>query len=233
MKIYKTIVLLIVNLFLLLFLGCQNNQEIDANPQTVLNDSTNRMNDWESFRFRLEHEKGTTTISNGMELRIIEGEVILPRRVKLTGKATVGGQFIALDIILIDEQSYMTNPLTGIWNHIAPEDSPFGNFDVREVIANILKMMENPEFITPPKNEEDLKVKGNVISTVFEPLVGSVDANLNAEVHLEINFMNMDVKSAKIIGRINPLDPQEVIRVIKIWDVDGDIEVNQPIDPLK
>ena len=77
MKIYKTIVLLIVNLFLLLFLGCQNNQEIDANPQTVLNDSTNRMNDWESFRFRLEHEKGTTTISNGMELRIIEGEVKL------------------------------------------------------------------------------------------------------------------------------------------------------------
>ena len=45
--------------------------------------------------------------------------------------------------------------------------------------------------------------------------------------------MNMDVKSAKIIGRINPLDPQEVIRVIKIWDVDGDIEVNPPIDPLK
>ena len=99
-----------------------------------------------------------------------------------------------------------------------------------------LKFLKTDKGVPPAwakKHKEDLKVKGNVISTVFEPLVGSVDANLNAEVHLEINFMNMDVKSAKIIGRINPLDPQEVIRVIKIWDVDGDIEVNPPIDPLK
>tara|TARA_B100000029_G_scaffold508666_2_gene596091 strand:- start:220 stop:918 length:699 start_codon:yes stop_codon:yes gene_type:complete len=232
LKIKIAITFLLIPLFILLFLGCQNNQQIDANPQTLLNDATSRINDWKSFKFRLEHEKGTTTISNGMELRIIEGEVVLPRRVKLTGKATVGGQFIALDIVLIDELSFMTNPLTGKWNQIDPEDSPFGNFDVREVIANILKMMKNPEIISSKKGANFI-VKGEVIATVFEPLVGLADSNMNAEVHLELDYVNKDVKTAKIIGRINPLDPQEVIRIIKIWEVDGNIEVNPPIDPLK
>ena len=233
MKLKKIMTLITISLLLLLFLGCQNNEEINLNPQTVLNDATSRINDWQSFRFRLEHEKGTTTISNGMELRVVEGEVVLPRRVKLTGKATVGGQFIELEIVLIDELSFMTNPLTGKWNQIDPEDSPFGNFDVREVIANILKMMKNPDFLSSPLKEEDLKIKGEVIATVFEPLVGLADPNMNAEVHLELDFANMNVKSAKIIGRINPLDPQEVIRIIKIWEVDGNIEVNPPIEPLK
>ena len=216
---------------MVILIGCQNETEsIDANPQATLDDATSRMNQWESFRFRLEHEKGTTTISNGMELRVIEGDVVLPRRVKLTGKATIGGQFIALDIILIDEQSFMTNPLTGKWSQIDPEDSPFGNFDVREVIANILKMMENPEFLEPPKTEQDFRVKGTVIATVFEPLIGLADPNMYAEVHLELNFVNKDVKSATIIGRLNHQDPQEVIRVIKIWDVDENFEVNPPLN---
>ena len=159
MKLKKITTLITISLLLLLFLGCQNNEEINLNPQTVLNDATSRINDWQSFKFRLEHEKGTTTISNGMELRVVEGEVVLPRRVKLTGKATVGGQFIELDIVLIDELSFMTNPLTGKWNQIDPEDSPFGNFDVREVIANILKMMKNPDFLSSPLKEEDLKIQ--------------------------------------------------------------------------
>ena len=229
---FNNILLIVIScLFIVPSFGCGNETEtITTKPQAILNDAAGRINQWESFRFRLEHEKGTTTISNGMELRIIEGDVVLPRRVKLTGKATVGGQFIALDIILIDEQSFMTNPLTGKWNQIAPENSPFGNFDVREVIANILKMMENPEFLETPKTEQDFKVKGSVIGTVFEPLIGLADPSMDAEVHLELDYTNMNVKSAKIIGRLNPQDVEEVIRVIRIWDVDENIEVNPPLN---
>ena len=38
----------------------------------------------------------------------------------------------------------------------------------------------------------------------------------------------MNVLSARIEGKVNPLDEDNVIRIIEIWDVDSDFEVNPP-----
>ena len=45
---------------------------------------------------------------------------------------------------------------------------------------------------------------------------------------LEIDLNNMNVLSAKIEGIVNPLDEEGVIRMIEIWDVNSEFEVNPP-----
>ena len=49
-----------------------------------------------------------------------------------------------------------------------------------------------------------------------------------ADVVLEIDLNNMNVLSARIEGKVNPLDEDNVIRIIEIWDVDSEFEVNPP-----
>jgi len=59
-------------------------------------------------------------------------------------------------------------------------------------------------------------------------LVGVSDKSKIADVVLEIDLNNMNVLSARIEGKVNPLDEDNVIRIIEIWDVDSEFEVNPP-----
>ena len=51
---------------------------------------------------------------------------------------------------------------------------------------------------------------------VFEPLVGVSDKS-RADIVLEIDLSNMNILSARIEGKVNPLDEDNVIRIIEIW----------------
>ena len=59
-------------------------------------------------------------------------------------------------------------------------------------------------------------------------MVGVSDESKVADVVLEIDLNNMNVLSAKIEGIVNPLDEEGVIRIIEIWDVNSEFEVNPP-----
>ena len=59
-------------------------------------------------------------------------------------------------------------------------------------------------------------------------MVGVSDKSKIADVVLEIDLNNMNVLSARIEGKVNPLDEDNVIRIIEIWDVDSEFEVNPP-----
>ena len=81
---------------------------------------------------------------------------------------------------------------------------------------------------TIPNISQKIKISGKVDAVVFKPLVGVSDESKVADVVLEIDLNNMNVLSAKIEGIVNPLDEEGVIRIIEIWDVNSEFEVNPP-----
>jgi len=212
----------------IMVLSCSSDSITDMGAQEILNSASSKLDTWNSFRFGLEHEKGITSLSNGLyQLKSVRGEVILPRRVKLETNAITFGQLIKLDVILIDGRSYWTNPINQKWSEIPEGQSPFGTFDVGEVILNILSNMNSPQKLEISGN--NIEVFGKVDAKVFEPLVGESDPNKIADVTLTIDLNNMNVVSAKIVGKVNPLDEDNVIRIIEIWDVDAEFKVEPPL----
>ena len=225
--IHKSKYKIILSLLFIFFLSCSNEIENNKTADEIISDSSKRVSDWNSFRFSLEHEKGLTSLSNGSyQLKSARGEIILPRRVKLETNAITLGQLIKLDVILINERSYWTNPINQKWSEIPPGQSPFGTFDVGEVVKDILTNINNP--ILGEQSGEKIKISGKVDAVVFKPLVGVSDESKVADVVLEIDLSNMNVLSAKIEGIVNPLDEEGVIRIIEIWDVNSEFEVNPP-----
>ena len=225
--IHKSKYKIILSLLFIFFLSCSNEIENNKTADEIISDSSKRVSDWNSFRFSLEHEKGLTSLSSGSyQLKSARGEIILPRRVKLETNAITLGQLIKLDVILINERSYWTNPINQKWSEIPPGQSPFGTFDVGEVVKDILTNINNP--VLGEQSGEKIKISGKVDAVVFKPLVGVSDESKVADVVLEIDLSNMNVLSAKIEGIVNPLDEEGVIRIIEIWDVDSEFEVNPP-----
>ena len=223
----KTKYKIIVAILLIFLLSCSNEIKNDLTADEIISNSSKRVSDWNSFRFSLEHEKGLTSLSSGSyQLKSARGEIVLPRRVKLETNAITLGQLIKLDVILIDERSYWTNPINQKWSEIPPGQSPFGTFDVGEVVKDILTNINNP--ILGEQSGKKIKISGKVDAIVFKPLVGISDESKVADVVLEIDLNNMNVLSAKIEGIVNPLDEEGVIRMIEIWDVNSEFEVNPP-----
>ena len=87
--------------------------------------------------------------------------------------------------------------------------------------------MNSPQKLEISGN--NIEVFGKVDAKVFEPLVGESDPNKIADVTLTIDLNNMNVVSAKIVGKVNPLDEDNVIRIIEIWDVDAEFKVEPPL----
>ncbi|SVE37885.1 uncharacterized protein METZ01_LOCUS490739, partial [marine metagenome] len=150
------------------------------------------------------------------------------RRVKLETNVITFGQLVKLDIVLIDESSFWTNPINHKWSEIPEGQSPFGSFDVSEVILDILGSMQNPEKINNASGNIQ-EISGRVEAKVFEPLVGISDPSKIADVVLSIDLETMNVISARIEGQVNPLDEEGVIRIIDIWDVDAEFSVDPPL----
>jgi len=95
------------------------------------------------------------------------------------------------------------------------------------VILNILSNMNSPQKLEISGN--NIEIFGKVDAKVFEPLVGESDPDKIADVILTIDLNNMNVVSAKIAGKVNPLDEDDVIRIIEIWDVDVEFKVEPPL----
>jgi len=85
------------------------------------------------------------------------------------------------------------------------------------------------KYINLISKYKNIEVFGKVDAKVFEPLVGESDPNKIADVTLTIDLNNMNVVSAKIVGKVNPLDEDNVIRIIEIWDVDAEFKVEPPL----
>ena len=227
-KIRKMKLLTLLMFIIILVFSCSSSSNTDMNAQEILSKASSKLDNWDSFRFSLEHEKGITSLSNGLyQLKSVRGEVILPRKVKLETNVITFGQLIKLDVILIDGKSYWTNPINQKWSEIPEGQSPFGTFDVGEVILNILSNMNSPQKLEISGN--NIEIFGKVDAKVFEPLVGESDPDKIADVILTIDLNNMNVVSAKIAGKVNPLDEDDVIRIIEIWDVDVEFKVEPPL----
>ena len=113
------------------------------------------MTDLASFRFELTHDSGFTALSGGLELSRAGG-VVAQDGLDLEAEAKIGRAFVRIEAIVIDEQTWMTNPLTGAWSEIPPEDSPFSFLDPVKLVADILGDTRDAVFPDDPVSSNEL-----------------------------------------------------------------------------
>jgi hypothetical protein len=77
--------------------------------------SATRTEQVESFHFVLEHERGVTEIVRGVSMERAEGDVAGGQRMRVEIEGSAGPLNIELGIVILDDESWITNPLTGRW----------------------------------------------------------------------------------------------------------------------
>ncbi len=182
-----------------------------------------------SFRFKLTHPSGSTVLQNGLTVDGAEGAVVAPDQLSVEADTQLASIFVGVEAVLIGDDHYMTSPLTGEWAKVPPEDSPFAFLDVNALIANILGLVRESDYVSPPEPDEDIAIEAVIRSYALASLVGDVVEGLDVDLVLTFDPDSFVLKSARISGRLQEHDEQTAVRLVELTDFDTDIEILPPV----
>ena len=184
----------------------------------------------ESFHFRLTHSSGMTVLPGGFAVRDAEGTIDNPDRLALTSDTVFGGVFIKIDVVVLPNVTYMTNPLTGNWNEITPEESPFAVFDPSGLIADILEQVESNQFAGESPVVDGLyRLSGTIPGGALRGLVGDVESGRTLKYQMSIDPTAFHMLEVRLIGALNPSEDAGVDRTIELSQFDVPVNIESPI----
>ncbi|MBT4142434.1 MAG: LppX_LprAFG lipoprotein [Chloroflexi bacterium] len=182
-----------------------------------------------SFSFQLTHESGHTTLSGALQLTRAGG-FVATNGLDIEAEANIGRAFVRVEAVVIGEQTWMTNPITGVWSEIAPEDSPFAFLDPVNLVSDILGDTQQAAYPSEDQSSNgDTQISGKIPAQSLAALVGSVDTDAVPSVLLTIDSSSNLLKKIVISGVVQAEDEPETIRVITLFKFDEPSTLEPPI----
>jgi hypothetical protein len=182
-----------------------------------------------SFRFRLTHPAGSTELLGGLALERADGAFVTPDQLSVEADAYLGTLFVGVEAIVIGNQHFITNPLSGEWSEVSPEDSPLSFLNPAGLIANILGLVREADYASLPKPGEDLVIEAVISSYALSPLVGDVIEGVDVDLVLTFDPASFLLKSARISGLLQEPDEPDAVRLVELTDFNSEIEIVPPI----
>lgn len=196
--------------------------------EEVLAQSRAAMREVERFQFSLTHPEGATAVGGGLTVRRADGAVIGSERLQLEAEADFGRLFVRVEAIVIDGQTWMTNPLTGNWGEIEPEESPFGFLDPPVVVANILGEVSEVCYFESDQSDDSTVITGKVASEALAPLVGAVAPGSVLDVRLTFDSETSRLTVSRIAGKLQDEDEESFVRLIELSGFGSNITIEPP-----
>lgn len=231
----KATFLLVISVFTVIAAACSSGESAEPttelpSPQEALDNALAAMSEVPQFEFELTHPEGTTSLDGGLKLRRAEGAVITPGHLKVNAEANLGRIFVKVDAVVIKGQTWMTNPLTGNWATVAPEDSPFSFLDPVRLVTNVLARTTTPAYpASGGLSGGQIVLNGQVPSEALQPLVGTVIPGVLLDATLSLDPDTFLLNSARLTGSLQPDDEANYVRLIRFSGFEAALVIEPPI----
>ena len=229
---------LVAALTITLIFGCSSDDPSDPSitldplsPPEIISRSSDALAGITTFRFALSHDGGNTILTNGIEVQQASGMAVAPDSYTLDADTLVAGFFVHSKVVVIDQDSYMTHPVTHRWQLLEPEVSPFRTFDPVSLVASILGQVR--DLTPPPPNsaQRDVYVIGGKLpAAALVALTGGVDETAPPlDVLVTVDGTSLFPVEARITGRATSAESGDLVRTVRLFEFNSEIAVEPPI----
>ena len=200
-------------------------------PAEIISHSSDALSDTTTFRFALSHDHGNTILTNGIEVSKASGTAMAPNSYTLDADTLVAGFFVNTRVTVIDQDSYMTHPITQRWELLEPGTSPFGTFNPASLVASILEQIEKPQIAPLEASKAGSYVVDGLLPAIaLKSLTGGVDETApQLEVRVTIDGTSLYPVEARITGRATTTESGELVRTVRLFEFNSDIAIEPPI----
>jgi len=199
--------------------------------QTILESSGEAMALLDSFQFKISHRNGGTQIAEGLVVNDVAGNVVKPDKLKLSWEGTFVGFFVQADVITVDGETYMTDPISGRWGPLTGAVNPLGFFDPALGIASIMSDLTEMYLVEIETlgNVITYRMKGKLPSRSLARLLGTVAPDLMVDTEAWIGVDDMYLHQVVFQGSVAAEDPWDIRRTIKLSSFDQPVSIDAPL----
>ncbi len=216
------------NFFLLiLIVSCSKNVSIASlSSEEIISLSQSKIVNSKSFSFDLKHKNGSTELPGNYDISRANGDIQKPKNIMIDAEIISNNFLIKLSYLSLNDQYWITNPISFDWMKTPEEDNPFRNIDPINILGDIYSEIESIRLVEY-KNKEYL-LRANINSNNLTSLVGDIIIpDKNVDIELFINDEGF-VRKILIFGEVQPNDLSNTLREISFSNWNVEIEWNEP-----
>ena len=206
--------------------------EPPPDPRAALALAVTNLLSLDSAAFTLEHQIGSTALLPGLVMMKATGVVDIPDGLRLTVEAEVASPqtFVEINVIIVEQQAYMTNFFTGQWQMVPLESLPVNFLDFGQTLAGILEAVTDPALsgVEEIEGRQNQRITGRVPSEALASLVPGAAEGLEVNLELWVDWGDGLLRRVLINGPVVPGDVPETVRLLTIDDVNLPVDIAPP-----
>ncbi len=182
-----------------------------------------------SFHFRLDHENGSSPLPLNLKLLSAEGEIVVPGRLGTELRAVAGSINIRVNVISIDDKTWMTNPFSRQWQEL-PGATVRDFADPSALIEALLNEINDVrlEGLEEVNGTETYRLLGSMDSGALGLAFPFAEAGMRVEVGIWVGVEDHLPRRARISGRLAGGEAENIVRLLELSEFNTEIEINPP-----
>ncbi|MGO8946235.1 MAG: LppX_LprAFG lipoprotein [Ktedonobacterales bacterium] len=218
---------MLVSLAVLSLAGCGGSTPA---TNTLLKDAQEQFTATKSLHFVMTTEHLGAVPIGSYSIVGATGDVARPDQLKGTATVDDGFGTIQIQLIIVGNQEWYTNPLTG---QLVPTDQ-FGSylriFDPNTGIGSLLTGLKNPSQPSDgsANGTSCWKISGNITTAQLSPIFGSAVVGTAKSTTFCIGKSNHQLLSVVLQGQLLTGDTSQTIRTIYLSNFDQPVSIQTP-----
>lgn len=212
-------------------------------PTDLLQESAAELRDLQSLKFTLTHPRGSIYYRDdaGSHIKaaeitgewgadaglaiVIDAYLVRSREVEATS-----GAYFPLQMVLVPDGLYITDPLSGQWVLQSPELAIIPVGSLNQAMAELVSRIANPrlEGVENVDGRETYQVLGKVPGSAMDWLPIDPGENAQADITLWIDRADRLPRKAHLIGAIGQYDDPGTVRQLTLFDFNQSVRINPP-----
>lgn len=221
-------VLLVLGLLLAACGGGDNDDVSDVDADALLGAAASRMDEVTSFHFKVDHENGVTPIVAGLGMTTAEGDVQGTDRMRIEVNARFAGTNVRVNIVILPDASYLSNPITGRWEQQDLDISQF--FDPSNGVTALMRAVTDATAVGRDSigGVDVYVLEATVDSGDLDLFVSQSQAGRPVTARVWIGVDDPLVYRVQVEGPLSPDEDAAIVRRLELSAFDEPIEITAP-----
>ena len=210
--------------------ACGDGDEVDTDEVDVaalLLASADRMEEEPAFHFELEIENGRVQIVRGINIERAEGDIAAADRVHFLVEARVGPLLAKIELIVLPDEGWITDPITGRWER---EDVDVGQFfDPADGITAVMRTITDAE-ITGTESIDGIQTYRleSTIASELLTLFGNPQSGVELQLRAWVGIDDPLVYRIEVVGGVMAREEDDLIRRLNLSQFGADFDIQPP-----
>jgi hypothetical protein len=182
-----------------------------------------------SFHLSID-TKNVATSGSGLSLTFVDGNVLVPDRLKGKIGGTFAGIPITTELIVVGDRYYLKSPFGNTWQKIDVATLPSAFFDPEH---GILAVIQGASDLKRDGSEDVggvgcYRVTGKVQADELKTLLSDARGTQELDMELWIGKDDMLVRRLRLTGPISPDEDANAVRTVELSQFDEPVHVSAP-----